>query len=115
MISSWPHGVEYDFSVHRPACVAVSATEVSPSRSGYATGRWAKILAAALFAALGLSVVLTFRDYGISWDEGVQNTYGVKLLSFYSSGFRDRSAMAYLNLFYYGGFFDIVAALLGKI
>ena len=68
-----------------------------------------------LIAVLAVVVALTFRDYGISWDEPVQNTYGTDLLDFYTSKFRDREALAYMNLFFYGGFFDLVAALLNRV
>jgi hypothetical protein len=76
---------------------------------------WVRILLALFFVAIAALVILTFRDYGISWDEEVQNTYGDMLLAFYASGFHDRSAMHYLNLFYYGGFFDLVAAIVNLV
>ncbi|MDA8231275.1 MAG: glycosyltransferase family 39 protein [Magnetospirillum sp.] len=67
-----------------------------------------------LFAAFVL-VVLTFPDFGITHDEEVQAIYGEKLLSWYLSGFADRSAFNYLDLFWYGGLFDLVAAILNKV
>ena len=69
----------------------------------------------ALFAALGLFIAFTFYQYGISNDEEVQHVYGRLLLDFYSSGFADKSAFEYRNLFLYGGFFDLIAALLERI
>jgi hypothetical protein len=60
--------------------------------------------------AVGVLVVLTFGDYGITNDEEVQNVYGIKLLAFYTSLFQDMSAFTYLDLFRYGGFFDLLAA-----
>jgi hypothetical protein len=60
---------------------------------------------------LGLVVALTFRDYGIIWDEEWQNIYGKKLLSLYASGFADTSALHYSNLYLYGGLFDLTAAI----
>lgn len=66
--------------------------------------RWLLLVVLAL-------VFLTFRDYGISWDEAGQNTYGKLLLAYYTSGFADRSAFSFANLFYYGGAFDLAAAL----
>jgi len=59
--------------------------------------------------------VLTFGDYGITNDEEVQNVYGIKLLAFYTSLFDDQSAFTYLDLFRYGGLFDLVAAVLNLI
>ena len=72
-------------------------------------------LTLAVIAALAVAIGLTFRNYGISWDEAVQNTYGVDLLNFYTSDLRDRAALSYMNLYYYGGFFDLVAAILNRI
>ena len=67
-------------------------------------------LAAVIFAVLAIIILATFRDYGNSWDERLQNAYGEKLLDYYTSGFADRSAFSFLNLFLYGGFFDLLAA-----
>jgi hypothetical protein len=65
---------------------------------------------AALLAALLLFVVATFDEHGISNDEPVQHTYGRLLLEFYRSGFTDLRAFHYVNLYLYGGLFDIAAA-----
>jgi hypothetical protein len=65
--------------------------------------------------AVVVMVVLSFRDYGITNDEEVQNVYGIKLLAFYTSFFEDRSAFEYLDLYRYGGLFDLSAALLNLI
>lgn len=72
-------------------------------------------IALLLFAALGLFVAFALRQYGISNDEEVQHTYGRLLLDFYASGFTDRSAFAYKNLYLYGGLFDLIAAMLERI
>jgi hypothetical protein len=64
---------------------------------------------------LGLAVVLvalTFRNYGITWDEPGLRTYGRMLVDWYRSGFTDGRAFEFANLRYYGGAFDIVATLL---
>ena len=73
-----------------------------------------KKLSYALFAFLVIFVLVTFKQYGISNDELVQHTYGQLLVKFYASGFADQSAFTYKNLYLYGGFFDLVAALLEK-
>ncbi len=73
---------------------------------------------AAAWATLGLLlavVLLTFRDYGVSWDEQGQGVYGRLLLDYYASGLSDTSAFSFSNLFYYGGAFDLLATLLQKI
>jgi hypothetical protein len=54
-------------------------------------------------------IVLTFRDYGVTWDEEVQSNYGEQVIRWYSTHFADRSALTYRDLKYYGGFFDAVA------
>jgi len=66
-----------------------------------------------MLVMLGVAIVvaLTFQDYGITNDEEVQNVYGIKLLAFYTSFFQDTSAFNYLDLFRYGGFFDLLAAI----
>lgn len=70
-----------------------------------------------LLVLLGVAmlVILTFQDYGITNDEEVQNVYGIKLLAFYTSFFQDTSAFNYLDLFRYGGFFDLLAAILNLV
>lgn len=65
--------------------------------------------------AVAVLVVLTYREYGIIWDSEVQDEYGRKLLSFYLSGFHDRSAFEFQNLYLYGGAFDLTAALLNQV
>jgi hypothetical protein len=70
-----------------------------------------------LLIMLGVAVLVcfTFQDYGITNDEEVQNVYGIKLLAFYTSFFQDTSAFTYLDLFRYGGFFDLLAAMLNLV
>jgi hypothetical protein len=58
---------------------------------------------------------LTFRDYGLGWDDYTHAQYGDLLISFYSSGFTDQRALSFVNLYMYGGGFDMAAALLAKI
>lgn len=70
----------------------------------------ARLASLAVFAAVAAFIVLTFRDYGISNDEPVQHTYGQLLLAWYASGFTDDRAFHYINLYLYGGLFDLIAA-----
>jgi hypothetical protein len=76
---------------------------------------WARRLALLLFAATALFIALTFDQHGISNDEEVQHVYGRLLVDFYASGFADRAAFAYKNLYLYGGLFDLIAASLERI
>ena len=66
--------------------------------------------ARALFLAVTLVVVITFTDYGITWDEDVHNYYGILVLNYYLSGFTDLRATHWQDLFNYGGAFDMIAA-----
>lgn len=72
-------------------------------------------LALALLALAGAVALLTFRDYGLSWDDYTHSQYGDLLLSFYRSGLHDRRALSWVNLYYYGGGFDLLSAAAAKI
>lgn len=68
-----------------------------------------------LLLILGSMIVLTFRDYGITTDETVQKIYGELVLKWYASFFGDWSVVEFLNLWFYGGFFEVVLALAVKV
>jgi len=76
--------------------------------------RWFDRLAMAALALLALVAALTFRDYGLGWDDYTHAQYGDLLLSLYSSGFHDTRALSFVNLYLYGGGFDMAAALIAK-
>jgi 4-amino-4-deoxy-L-arabinose transferase-like glycosyltransferase len=65
-----------------------------------------------LVAAIAL---LTFWDYGLGWDDYTHSEYGALLLRLYESGFTDRRALSFVNLYAYGGGFDMLAALIAKV
>jgi hypothetical protein len=65
-------------------------------------------------ALLGL-VGLTFRQYAVSNDEGLQHHYGELIIAYYRSGFADTSVFGFDNLYLYGGLFDIVAVLVSHL
>jgi len=46
-------------------------------------------LTALLLLAVVLVVLVTFSDYGVTWDEDVHNWYGVFVLDYYLSLFKD--------------------------
>lgn len=71
-----------------------------------------RYLARALLVLLVPLVFLVFQDYGVTNDEQVQSTYGKLLIEFYRSGFTNDAALHYLDLYRYGGAFDMIAALL---
>ncbi|MDP2298661.1 MAG: glycosyltransferase family 39 protein [Pseudolabrys sp.] len=72
-------------------------------------------------AAIGVLIVvaaiaaLTFRDYGLGWDDYTHSQYGDLLLALYGSGFADQRALSFVNLYKYGGGFDMAAALAAKV
>ena len=67
-----------------------------------------------LFVLLGLVVIATFADYGVTWDEDVHNWYGVFVLDYYLSLFQDGRCLNWLNLYNYGAAFDTIAAVLNR-
>jgi hypothetical protein len=72
-------------------------------------------LAGAALAILALVAAWTFRDYGLGWDDLTHSQYGQLLLDFYGSGFSDTRALSFVNLYMYGGGFDMAAALIAKL
>jgi Dolichyl-phosphate-mannose-protein mannosyltransferase len=71
--------------------------------------------AAAILVAIAVIAALTFRDYGLGWDDYAHSEYGDLLLSLYGSGFTDLRAFSFVNLYMYGGGFDMAAAAIAKI
>jgi hypothetical protein len=72
-------------------------------------------LAILALAAVGVIATLTFRDYGLGWDDYTHAEYADLLLKMYGSGFKDTGALSFANLYMYGGGFDMAAALLHKV
>lgn len=62
-----------------------------------------------LFLCLGLTILLTFLDYGLTYDEETGRFYGYSVLRWYSTFFKDKGALNYSNLYLYGGFFEAIA------
>jgi Dolichyl-phosphate-mannose-protein mannosyltransferase len=60
-------------------------------------------------------VLLTFRDYGVTWDEDAHNWYGNFVLDYYLSFFGDGSALHWRDLYNYGAIFDMTAAALNRV
>ena len=72
-------------------------------------------LAIFILAIVAIIAALTFRDYGLGWDDYTHSQYGELLLRLYSSGFTDDRALTFVNLYKYGGGFDMAAALAAKV
>lgn len=77
--------------------------------------RWMDALAIAVLVLVGAIALVTFRDYGLGWDDYTQSQYGQLLVQLYASGFTDKRALSFVNLYMYGGGFDILATLAAKI
>lgn len=93
----------------------------APSRAGAALrGRLAAcdrydLASMALIAVLIALVFATFDSYAITNDEDVQQRYGEMIVAYYSSGFKDRSLFHFVNLYLYGGLFDVTAVLTQRL
>ena len=94
--------------------IAIAATPAD-RLAGHSAERLADRLAWVVLAMLGVVAALTFRDYGLGWDDFTHAQYGDLLLSLYTSGFHDTRALSFVNLYLYGGGFDMAAALLAKV
>jgi hypothetical protein len=77
--------------------------------------RVADTLAIAVLLTVAFVAALTFRDYGLGWDDFTHSQYGDLLLKLYGSGFADARALSFVNLYKYGGGFDMAAALVAKV
>jgi len=77
-------------------------------------------LALGLFALGALLVVLTFRAYGVTWDEDCQNWYGNLVLTYYQWLIGAARAphwallFQYADMYNYGAIFDLTAAVLNR-
>jgi Dolichyl-phosphate-mannose-protein mannosyltransferase len=92
-------------SVSSPSTLAISEPPASPL--------FDRLAVAVLVAMAGIAL-MTFRDYGLGWDDYTHSEYGEQLLALYGSGFTDRRALSFVNLYMYGGGFDMLAALAAK-
>src|SRR6185436_3926680 len=60
---------------------------------------------------LGLAI---HRDYGITWDEEIQQQYGEGLIRYYGSFGQDQYLFGIRNMRHYGGLFELFAALAAR-
>jgi hypothetical protein len=72
------------------------------------------VAVAALLAALAVLVFLTYDSYAVSNDEPVQQHYGELIIAYFRSGFSDTSLFHYVNLYLYGGLFDVLATVVER-
>jgi 4-amino-4-deoxy-L-arabinose transferase-like glycosyltransferase len=89
---------------------------MSSSRpGGRSAERFADGLALSILGVVAIIAALTFRDYGLGWDDYTHAEYGGLLLNLFSSGFSDQRALSFVNLYAYGGGFDMLSALAAKV
>jgi hypothetical protein len=92
-----------------------TATPIGLRAPPLSVTRSADTLAVVALAAVAALAAATFRDYGLGWDDYTQSQYGQLLVSLFSSGFADKRALSFVNLYMYGGGFDILATLTAKV
>jgi hypothetical protein len=117
-MASWPHLLRFAAlcasktgpDVHQPA-----AKPIHLSSGAITVARRLDALAIGVLVLTGFVAAATFRDYGLGWDDYTHSQYGDLLVSLYSSGFADKRALSFVNLYMYGGGFDLFAALAAKI
>lgn len=68
-----------------------------------------------LFIPLITIYMVTFHDYGITWDESVQSRYGELVIKYFQSGFQDNRCNNYLNLQLYGPLFEVICTGINKV
>jgi hypothetical protein len=71
----------------------------------------------AMLGVLGIvaiTILLTFRHYGITWDEELQSQYGLAIVDYYTSLFADQRYAEIFNLYLYGGMFDGLASVIDR-
>ena len=87
----------------------------SPWRFFLGPGAWTvndkswRLLSCILIVLVGLIMLITFRDYGLTVDEEFQSTYADGILAWYTSFFRDRAAVEFNTTVMLGGFFEVIA------
>jgi len=93
----------------------VAAKSVPFRAKAICEAHWLDALAIVVLVLIAATAALTFRDYGLGWDDYTQSQYGDLLVSLYSSGFADTRALSFVNVYMYGGGFDMLAALAAKV
>ena len=68
-----------------------------------------------LMANLFVIVLLTFRQYGVTWDEELQSQYGQAVVDYYLSLGKDQHFAEIFNLYLYGGTFDGIASAIDRL
>src|ERR1700743_2620185 len=64
-----------------------------------------------ILAIVAIIILCTFRHYGVTWDEELQSQYGLAVVDYYLSLFKDQRFTEIFNLYLYGGMFDGLASI----
>ncbi len=91
------------------------ASSDAPSRRWHLPADPWDVAAWVLLAALVVGALLVFRDFGVTWDESIQQHYGELVLRYFATLGHDHGAFTYRDLRFYGPAFDLVAAALTRI
>jgi hypothetical protein len=67
-----------------------------------------------LLSLLGV-MLATFLDYGITWDEGMHNRYGRRVVRWYTTLGADAAALDVNGIYFYGGLFELAAYAAEKV
>ncbi len=65
-------------------------------------------------ACVGLLILATFTQYGVTWDEEAHRLCGEGVIRWFLSFFEDRRYFTYGNCWFYPSFLDTVAEVLGR-
>jgi hypothetical protein len=85
---------------------ARSSAGLSPPAAPRPASPWDLLSGLLLVALLGV-ILATFRDYGITWDEGLHNRAGNWTVRWYATLGEDSRATYQNDLNLYGGFFEL--------
>src|ERR1700727_2154200 len=80
-----------------PIAMSSITTSAIDTPSRRSVERTCDDLAILVLAAVGLVASLTFRDYGLGWDDYTHAEYADLLLRMYGSGFKDTGALSALS------------------
>jgi hypothetical protein len=100
-------------TLYRARLALTRSSAAAHHRAAAPDAIWDRLAALALLAA-AIVVLLTFTDYGVTWDEDVHNWYGIEALNYYLSGLTDERALQFKDLVNYGAVFDMIAAALNR-
>jgi hypothetical protein len=99
----------------RPVAFLPPARSSRSPTDAVAVARYLDALAIGTLVVVAAIAAFTFSDYGLGWDDYTHSQYGNLLFSLYASGFADKRALSFVNLYMYGGGFDLLATLSAKI